>query len=77
MEITKFETLENKLIKIRDTFVLLDKDVADLFKVETKRVNEAVKNNYDKFPDETYLIELEKDEKSYVVENFDHLAKLK
>ncbi len=77
MEITKFETLENKLVEIKNTLVLVDKDVAELFKVETKRINEAVKNNKDKFPNETYIIELNKDEKKYVVENFDHLSKLK
>ena len=77
MEITKFETLESKLIKIKDTLVLIDKDIAELFQVETKRINEAVKNNKDKFPNETYLIELDKEEKKYVVENFDHLSKLK
>ena len=64
MQIIKFETLENKLILLRDTLVLLDKDIAELFGVETKRVNEAVKNNLDKFPDETYIFELLKDEKS-------------
>ena len=77
MEVTKFETLENKLVEIKGTLVLVDKDIADLFKVETKRVNEAVKNNEDKFPNETYVIELSKDEKKYVVENFDHLSNLK
>jgi len=77
MEIMKFETLENKLIQIKDTLVLVDTDIAELFKVETKRINEAVKNNKAKFPNETYLIELTKDEKKYVVENFDHLTKLK
>ncbi len=77
MEITKFKTLESKLIKIRDTLILIDKDVADLFEIETKHINEAVKNNIDKFPDETYILELRKDEKIYVVENFDHLSKLK
>ncbi len=77
MEITKFKTLESKLIKLRDTLILIDKDVADLFEIETKHVNEAVKNNSEKFPDETYIIELHKDEKLYVVENFDHLSKLK
>jgi len=75
--VTKFETLESKLITLRETLVLLDRDVADLYGVETKRVNEAVKNNLDKFPDESYIIELQEDEKAYVVENFDHLSKLK
>ena len=77
MEITKFETLESKLVEIKGTLVLVDKDVAELFKIETKRINEAVKNNEDKFPNETYVVELDKDEKKYVVENFDHLSKLK
>jgi len=77
MEITKFETLENKLVEVKGTLVLVDKDVAELFKIETKRINEAVKNNEDKFPNETYVLELDKDEKKYVVENFDHLSKLK
>ncbi len=77
MQIIKFETLESKLIALRDTLVLIDKDVAEIYGVETKRVNEAVKNNQGKFPDETYVIELFEDEKKYVVENFDHLSKLK
>lgn len=36
---------------------LLDSDIAEIYAVETKRINEAVKNNPDKFP-EGYLIEL-------------------
>ena len=77
MQITKFETLENQLIMLRGVLVLIDRDVADLYCVETKRINEAVKNNLDKFPNESYTIELQEDEKVYVVENFDHLLKLK
>jgi hypothetical protein len=56
---------------------LIDKDIAELFQVETKRINEAVKNNSDKFPDDTYIIEINQDEKKKVVENFDHLSSLK
>lgn len=41
--------------------VLIDRDVAALYGVETKRVNEAVKNNLDKFPSD-YLIEFTKKE---------------
>ena len=57
----KFENLENKILEIRDEKVLLDSDVAELYGVETKRVNEAVKNNIDKFPN-GYLFELTKEE---------------
>jgi len=41
--------------------VLLDSDVANLFEVETKRINEALKNNPEKFPN-GYLIELTQEE---------------
>jgi len=61
MEVIKFQTLESKLIKIRDTNVLLDSDVAFLYGIETKRVNEAVKNNIDKFPAD-YVMEITKEE---------------
>jgi hypothetical protein len=40
---------------------LLDADVAVIYRVETKRVNEAGKNNQDKFPD-GYIMELDKNE---------------
>ena len=60
-EVIQFSTFEDKLIKLRDTLVLLDSDVANLFEVETKRINEAVKNNSEKFPN-GYLIELTQEE---------------
>ena len=76
MQITKFETLEKKLITLRDTLVLLDKDVAELFGVETRDINKAVKNNPIKFPD-GYIVELSQDEKNELVENFHRFNKLK
>jgi len=44
------EKNRNKIITIQGQQVILDSDVASLYKVETKRINEAVKNNPDKFP---------------------------
>ena len=67
---------ENKIIVIRDKQVILDRDVAELYGVETKRINEALKNNPDKFPDE-YLITLNIKEKDELVENFDRFKTLK
>lgn len=49
------------IIDIRQQYVLLDVDVAELYGVETKRVNEAVRNNPNKFP-EGYMFELNKEE---------------
>ena len=45
-----FEEIEDKIITLRGQKVLLDRDVATLYGVETKRVNEALRNNLDKFP---------------------------
>ena len=45
------QNIENKIILIRDQKVILDRDVAEIYGVETKRINEALKNNLDKFPD--------------------------
>ena len=42
--------VEKKIIILRNQQVILDSDVADLYGVETKRVNEAVNNNPEKFP---------------------------
>jgi hypothetical protein len=56
--------------------VLLDFDVAELYGVETKRVNEAVARNLDKFP-EGYIISLDYQEKSELVANCDRFEKLK
>ena len=47
--------IETKIYTIRATQVMLDKDLATLYGVETKRINEAVKNNRDKFPDDFYF----------------------
>ena len=70
------ERIKSKIITIQGQQLVLDCDVAELYGVETKRVNEAIRNNPDKFP-EGYIIVLTDSEKKEVVENFDHLAKLK
>ena len=52
-----YENLKDRIIEIRGQRVLLDSDVAEIYGVETKRINEAVKNNPEKFPD-GYIVEL-------------------
>lgn len=52
--ITK-DTITNQIYTIRGFAVMLDKDLAELYGVETKRINEAVKNNRDKFLDDFYF----------------------
>ena len=68
--------IEARLIELRGQKVLIDRDVAELYGVETKGVNEAVKNNPDKFP-QGYFFTLQNTEKQYLVENFDHLKPIK
>ncbi|GHT96115.1 hypothetical protein FACS1894141_5900 [Spirochaetia bacterium] len=67
-----YKQVENKVIILRTQNVILDSDVAELYGVETMRINEAVKNNPDKFP-KGYVLTLNKTEKQEVIENFDNL----
>ena len=60
-DVIKYEQVKDRIITLRGVPVLLDADVATLYGVETKRVNEAVKNNPDKFPD-GYLFRLDNQE---------------
>ena len=53
--------VENALVTLREQQVILDVDVARMYGVETKRINEAVRNNPDKFP-LGYVFEMTKDE---------------
>ena len=55
------EKIESKIVFIRKQKVILANDVAEIYGVETKRINEAVKNNLDRFPD-GYVFELDKNE---------------
>jgi len=53
--------VESKIVVLRGETVIADADVAEMYEVETREVNQAVKNNPDKFP-ESYMFELTKDE---------------
>ncbi len=64
------------IIELRQQQVILDRDLACIYGVETRDINKAVKNNPDKFP-EGYIIKLSPNEKQEVVENFHHLKSLK
>lgn len=75
-QLIKYEEVESKVIELRDEKVILDSDVAQLYGVETRDVNKAVKNNTDKFP-EGYILTLGKQEKTELVENFHRFNTLK
>jgi hypothetical protein len=61
----KLVTVENDILIIRGQKVLLDSDVAALYGVETRRINEAVKNNPSKFP-KGYIITLTESEFNFL-----------
>ena len=48
-------SIKDKIYTVRNMQVMLDRDLAELYCVETKRINEAVKNNKDKFMDDFYF----------------------
>ena len=55
------EKVKSRMIAVRGQQALLDRDVAALYGVETREINQAVRNNTDKFPN-GYVIELNKEE---------------
>ena len=61
---------------MRGQKVMIDSDLAELYGAETKRLNEQVKRNRERFP-EDFMFQLTQVEKDEVVANCDHLAKLK
>ena len=65
------ENIENLIYEIRGKQVMLDSDLARLYKVETKRINEAVKNNPMKFPERFSWKLTDEESKIFLVENFD------
>lgn len=70
------ELIESRILQIRDQKVMIDADIAELYGVTTKRLNEQVKRNISRFPS-NFMFELTKEEKDQVVANCDHLKKLK
>ena len=55
------EIIENKIFMIRGQKVMLDSDLAQLYDVETKKLNQAVKRNIERFP-EDFMFQLTKEE---------------
>lgn len=68
--------IESRIQLIRSQKVMIDSDLAELYGVATKRLNEQVKRNHERFPSD-FMFQLTPAEKQEVVANCDHLAKLK
>jgi hypothetical protein len=70
------EQIASRILVIRGQRVMIDTDLAELYGVPTKALNQAVKRNPARFPDD-FMFQLTAEEKQEVVTNCDHLDKLK
>ncbi len=75
-EIITLDILQKKIFTIRNKRVMIDRDLAELYGVPTKRLNEAVKRNKRRFPAD-FMFQLTNEEQAEVVANCDHLKNLK
>ncbi len=75
-DLIPIEIIENKIFVIRKQRIMLDRDLAKLYDVQTYRLNEAVKRNLKRFPDE-FMFQLNDNEKNEVIANCDNLKILK
>ncbi len=59
--VNDIDVIKNRIYEVRGQRVMLDRDLAELYNVETKRLNEAVKRNIERFP-EDFMFKLNKSE---------------
>ena len=72
----QLSSVENRILTIRGVQVILDRDLADLYSVETKRLNEQVRRNLLRFP-ENFRFQLTQNEFQELVANCDRFSSLK
>ena len=70
------EQIDRAILIIRGQKVMLDIDLAEVFGIRTSRLNEQVKRNMNRFPND-FMFQLTNQEKKNVIANCDHLEKLK
>ena len=66
----------NKILLLRNKRVMIDRDLAELYGVPTKRLNEAVKRNLKRFP-EDFMFQISQQEKDELVANCDRLKSIR
>jgi len=70
------ENIENRILLLRERRGMLDSDLAEPYGVPTRRLNEQVRRNLERFP-EDFMFQLTEEERIEVVANCDHLKKIK
>ena len=74
-ELIPIQIIENKIFVIRGHKVMIDRDLAELYGVRTKALNQAVKRNIERFPEE-FMFKLNDNEKKELVTNCDRFKTL-
>ena len=75
-EVIPYERVENKIFVVRGQKVMIDRDIAELYEVETKYLNRQVRRNIERFPEE-FMFRLSKDEKRELVTNCHRFESMK
>lgn len=68
--------IQNRILSVRGKQVMLDRDLAELYGVSTKVLNQAVKRNLNRFPD-NFMLQFSPEEMNELVTNCDRFEKLK
>lgn len=76
IEAQPIDIIGTRIVVLRGQKVMIDADLAELYGVPTKALNQAVKRNLQRFPQD-FMFQLTQEEKQEVVTSCDHLAKLK
>jgi hypothetical protein len=74
--VVKVGSIQQRILLIRGVKVIIDADLAEFYGVQTRRLNEQVKRNRERFPGD-FMFQLTADEKIELIANCDHLEKLK
>ena len=75
-EVVVTTPVESRIMSIREKQIMIDRDLAELYGVETKVLNQAVKRNMERFP-ERFRFQLTKEEMAELVTNCDRFNSLK
>ncbi|HVN71144.1 MAG TPA: ORF6N domain-containing protein [Desulfomonilia bacterium] len=75
-QVIRFGAIDERILFIRGEKVLIDSDLAELYGVPTKRLNEQVKRNKERFPPD-FMFQLTPEEKDELLESRPHLSSLK
>jgi ORF6N domain len=76
VKLVKIAEIQSLIIEFRGKRVIIDRDLANIYNVSTKRLNEQVKRNIERFPSD-FMFQLTEEEKEEVVAICDHLKSLK